>query len=33
LPVILTLANAQRDGLIWQGRYMLPLGVGLPIIK
>jgi len=32
LPVILTLANAQRDCLIWQGRYMLPLGVGLPIM-
>jgi hypothetical protein len=32
LPVIVEAAGAQEAGFIWQGRYTLPLAVGIPII-
>ena len=32
LPIVLTLLTAPSQGVIWQGRYMLALMVGLPIL-
>lgn len=32
VPAALTLATIQSHGSIWQGRYTLPLGVGVPIL-
>lgn len=32
LPVIVEAAGAQEAGFIWQGRYTLPLAVGIPIL-
>lgn len=32
LPFLLTLATAETQGVIWQGRYILPFVVGLPLM-
>jgi hypothetical protein len=32
LPVAIEFSQARRVGLVWQGRYSLPLAVGIPII-
>jgi hypothetical protein len=32
LPALIETARAGTDGLIWQGRYTLPLAVGIPIL-
>ncbi len=32
LPVLITFADDRRLGVVWQGRYVLPLAVGLPIL-
>lgn len=32
VPVLLTLATAESQGVIWQGRYELPLAVGIPVV-
>ncbi len=32
LPIGLQLPGAENAGLIWQGRYLLPLAVGLPVL-
>lgn len=32
LPVVIELHNARTDNLIWQGRYSLPLAVGVPLL-
>jgi hypothetical protein len=31
LPVLLSLANARHVGIVWEGRYTLPLAAGIPI--
>ncbi len=31
-PVVLASLHARTDGIIWQGRYVLPLAAGLPLI-
>ena len=33
LPIVLTLATAQSQGVIWQGRYGLPFAAGLTLIS
>jgi len=32
LPIPITLINARRVDIVWQGRYMLPLSAGVPIL-
>lgn len=32
LPVVLTIPTAAATGLIWQGRYVLPLAIGVPVL-
>ncbi len=32
LPVLFELRSAPASGLVWQGRYLLPLAVGVPIV-
>jgi hypothetical protein len=32
VPVLFDLRSAPTSGLVWQGRYMLPVAVGLPIV-
>jgi hypothetical protein len=32
LPVVLQLGSVARDGLAWQGRYLLPFAVGIPML-
>ena len=32
VPVLLTLVTAESQGVIWQGRYELPLAVGIPVM-
>ncbi len=32
MPVLVEAAGAHEAGFIWQGRYSLPLGVGVPIV-
>ena len=32
LPVLFELRSAAESGLVWQGRYLLPVAVGLPIV-
>jgi hypothetical protein len=32
LPVFLQLSTVERDGLAWQGRYLLPFAVGVPMM-
>jgi hypothetical protein len=32
LPAFMELPKATSEGLVWQGRYTLPLGVGIPLI-
>ena len=33
VPVLIELSQARRVGLVWQGRYTLPIAVGIPILS
>jgi hypothetical protein len=33
LPVVLSLPSARSIGIAWQGRYILPLAVGIPVLS